>query len=495
MPDIDKRLRYFNGQFLKANDFTNEQNYHIDRLERHTRLMHTPGVAGGLAVTGDQNTPQVTVGSGTAIDGNGKQIVLVGDRTVRVDRDELKGRDVLIVISYGEVDSDLATVGAQEATRVQEVPTLAAVLASSNPSEAQFIRLASASVNAQGNLVDKPKDIRQKAGQPTIADGAIAEIKLDPTVRAKLVNNGNTHDHTAGNGGRIRHSSLDLSDAGTNPHNTTAADVKALPLTGGILSGPVTLNGAAVLRARMTVQTNTAGSVTGVAGGPVISNLGSAFVLNTAKDSYALVAKVSDTADVLPGRTAIPAAAFVAISGFDGSPGIYAMSKVGTPAVIVEGDVSIKGNLSKSGGTFRIDHPLDPANKYLNHSFVESPDMKNIYDGVVTLDVQGEAVVALPLWFDALNQDLRYQLTCIGGYAPVYIAQEVQDNQFTIAGGVEGLKVSWQVTGVRQDAWAKDHRVPVEEFKPAEQRGTYLYREGDRALALTALEPCVLVEH
>jgi hypothetical protein len=103
--------------------------------------------------------------------------------------------------------------------------------------------------------------------------------------------------------------------------------------------------------------------------------------------------------------------------------------------------------------------------------------------------------VALPLWFDALNQDLRYQLTCIGGYAPVYIAQEVQDNQFTIAGGVEGLKVSWQVTGVRQDAWAKDHRVPVEEFKPAEQRGTYLYREGDRALALTALEPCVLVEH
>jgi hypothetical protein len=44
---------------------------------------------------------------------------------------------------------------------------------------------------------------------------------------------------------------------------------------------------------------------------------------------------------------------------------------------------------------FRIDHPLDPANKYLNHSAVESPDMKNIYDGVVTLDADGEAVVEL----------------------------------------------------------------------------------------------------
>src|SRR5262249_4097207 len=84
-----------------------------------------------------------------------------------------------------------------------------------------------------------------------------------------------------------------------------------------------------------------------------------------------------------------------------------------------QGRVNVAGNLSKSGGSFKIDHPLDPANKYLYHSFVESPDMKNIYDGVVTLDDKGGATITLPDWFEALNKDFRYQLTCIGGYAPV----------------------------------------------------------------------------
>ena len=98
------------------------------------------------------------------------------------------------------------------------------------------------------------------------------------------------------------------------------------------------------------------------------------------------------------------------------------------------------GTLSKTAGSFKIDHPLDPANKYLYHSFVELPDMKNIYDGVATLDANGAAVVTLPDWFEALNEEFRYQLTCIGGYAPVYIAQEIKDNQFTIAGGTARLQ-------------------------------------------------------
>ncbi|KPL03678.1 MAG: hypothetical protein AMJ73_05825 [candidate division Zixibacteria bacterium SM1_73] len=81
--------------------------------------------------------------------------------------------------------------------------------------------------------------------------------------------------------------------------------------------------------------------------------------------------------------------------------------------------------MSKGGGGFKIDHPLDPQNKYLYHSFVESPDMKNVYDGVVVLDANGQAVVELPYYFGAVNKDFRYQLTCIGGFAPVYIAEEM----------------------------------------------------------------------
>lgn len=142
-----------------------------------------------------------------------------------------------------------------------------------------------------------------------------------------------------------------------------------------------------------------------------------------------------------------------------------------------DGDVWVNGNLSKNGGSFKIDHPLDPANKYLYHSFVESPDMKNIYDGVATLDARGEANITMPEWFGALNRDFRYQLTCIGGFAPVYIAEELTNNRFKIAGGRPGWRVSWQITGIRQDVWANAHRIPVEEVKPTLERGTYLHPE------------------
>jgi hypothetical protein len=142
------------------------------------------------------------------------------------------------------------------------------------------------------------------------------------------------------------------------------------------------------------------------------------------------------------------------------------------------GHVHVNGNLSKLGGSFQIDHPLDPANKYLYHSFVESPDMMNIYNGNVVLDDKGEAWVKLADWFEALNQDFRYQLTPIGGWAPLYVAEKIQGNRFKIAGGEPGLEVSWQVTGIRHDVWAEQNRIPVEEEKPADEKGLYLYPRG-----------------
>ena len=142
------------------------------------------------------------------------------------------------------------------------------------------------------------------------------------------------------------------------------------------------------------------------------------------------------------------------------------------------GNVAIHGTLSKTAGSFQIDHPLDPEHKYLNHSFVESPDMKNIYDGVVVLDANGAATITLPDWFGALNKDFRYQLTPIGAPGPnLHIAQEIANNMFAIAGGAAGLKVSWMVTGIRQDAYANAHRIPVEEDKPAAVQGKFLHPE------------------
>ena len=159
--------------------------------------------------------------------------------------------------------------------------------------------------------------------------------------------------------------------------------------------------------------------------------------------------------------------------------GIYGEATGGASyAGYFRGNVYVSGSVSKPGGSFKIDHPLDPANQYLYHSFVESPDMKNIYDGIVTLDAQGTATVELPKWFETLNSDFRYGLTALGQPCPeLYIAEEVKKGQFKVAGGKPNQRVSWQLTGIRQDEWAKAHRIPVEEVKPANEKGLYLHPE------------------
>jgi hypothetical protein len=154
--------------------------------------------------------------------------------------------------------------------------------------------------------------------------------------------------------------------------------------------------------------------------------------------------------------------------------GVFGFSS-GSRAGYFVGNVEVTGGCCASGaGTYRIDHPLDPENRYLYHAAVESPDMKNIYDGVAVLDASGEAVVTLPAWFEVLNRDFRYQLTAIGApMSDLYVAEEISGNSFKIAGGVSGMKVSWQVTGIRHDPYAEQNRVAVEQDKPANERGTY----------------------
>ncbi len=143
------------------------------------------------------------------------------------------------------------------------------------------------------------------------------------------------------------------------------------------------------------------------------------------------------------------------------------------------GNANVTGTLSKGAGSFKIDHPLDPYNRYLYHSFVESPEMMNIYNGQARIDANGTATVQMPDYFQALNRDFRYQLTPIGAPMPnLYIAHEMtEQGVFVIAGGVPGAKVSWQVTGVREDAFANANRIPVEEWKSGDAVGKLLHPE------------------
>ena len=179
------------------------------------------------------------------------------------------------------------------------------------------------------------------------------------------------------------------------------------------------------------------------------------------------------------------------VSGISGNVGVYAENNQNTGshakaylgarccAGDFYGNVYIHGRLDVEGAKhFMIDDPIDPSNKYLYHASVESSDMKNIYDGIAVLDMKGEAVVIMPEWFDALNKDFRYQLTAIGAPMPgLFIAQEIKNNSFKISGGKPGNKVSWMLTGIRQDAWAKANPLKVEQKKPENEKGTYLHPE------------------
>jgi hypothetical protein len=176
----------------------------------------------------------------------------------------------------------------------------------------------------------------------------------------------------------------------------------------------------------------------------------------------------------------------IAIYGIDTTQSSAGLVGIAPYAVIANGsvlagefigNVEVEGALSKDSGSFKIDHPLDPANKYLYHSFVESPDMMNIYNGNVTTDAAGEAVVALPEWFETLNRDFRYQLTVLGQFAQAIVSSKVANHQFSIQTDRPNVEVSWQVTGIRQDAWANAHRIPVEEMKPEKERGFYRHPE------------------
>jgi len=219
-----------------------------------------------------------------------------------------------------------------------------------------------------------------------------------------------------------------------------------------------------------------AGAATLAAGGPGVVGTGGSGTASQAQGG----AGGMFTGGSAPGGSG---AGVVAIGGdsnvsAEGGNGIYAQPGLnGRYAGEFKGDVVVFGNIYKSGGSFKIDDPADPADKYLSHSFVESPDMMNIYNGNVVTNSKGEATVELPSWFEALNRDFRYQLTPIGQFAQAMVATEIANGRFTIKTDKPRVKVSWQVTGVRQDAWANAHRIPVEQEKNATEKGHYLHPE------------------
>jgi hypothetical protein len=141
------------------------------------------------------------------------------------------------------------------------------------------------------------------------------------------------------------------------------------------------------------------------------------------------------------------------------------------------GNVLVTGVVSSTSEEAVIDHPLDPANKYLAHAAVQSSEIMNLYTGNITTDELGLATVTLPDWFESLNTDFRYQLTVVGQFAQAIIKNKIANGKFTIMTNASHVEVSWQVTAVRQDAYALANPLVVERQKSAKERGFYLHPE------------------
>jgi len=208
---------------------------------------------------------------------------------------------------------------------------------------------------------------------------------------------------------------------------------------------------------------------------------------NTTATGYGLRSEVVTTATGAGNRYGVYAASWYGQSqsygvygygyGGSGSYGVYGNAGGATVnyAGYFAGDVHVSGTLSKAAGSFKIDDPRDPENKYLSHSFVESPDMMNVYNGNITTDENGTATVTLPSYFSMLNKDFKYQLTVMGeNFAQAIVYKKIEDGIFIIKTNIPNIEVSWQVTGVRKDPYAIKHPIIVEQDKPDVEKGTYL---------------------
>ncbi len=265
--------------------------------------------------------------------------------------------------------------------------------------------------------------------------------------------------------------------------DNTAVGFKALADTGGGSNNTGVGNSAIYSNAGGSYNTgvgeialyyNTSGSYNtalGYSAGPGSSFTGLSYATAigagaVVNESNALVLGGTGTSAVTVGiGTATPSNAYLldVESPASGPNGVY-----------INGNLNVTGSITGATKNFTIDHPLDPANKYLVHASVESSEMMNIYTGNVTTDDEGEATVQLPDWFEALNTDFRYQLTVIGQFAQAIVAREIQNHQFVIRTNAPNVKVSWQVAGVRQDAYAKAHPLVVEQEKSARERASHV---------------------
>ena len=193
-----KRLHYFDHQFLRADDFTDEQSYHVTMRRLHNQLLHSWGIAAGLEVTFQGGATSVTVGAGVAIDGLGREIVLPADQLVELVSFPADQR-IYVTVSYAEQDTDeSAETGASGDTRTTEQPKFASLLNAPNDASQQIVLAVVSRTGTEVTAVDT--SARRPAGtaggsldvlalsfrDPAIVSAGWVQMRLEAVNRALL---------------------------------------------------------------------------------------------------------------------------------------------------------------------------------------------------------------------------------------------------------------------------------------------------------------------
>jgi len=260
-----KRMNYFKGEFLQAQDFKDEQQYHVDMLRRHNKNLHTWGIADGLDITFIVGEKKITVTKGMAIDAKGKQIVLLEDK--EIDLSASTETTLYVTVSYKEIPTDPRDeTGIKDNTRITEEtdikhekdkpsdPSVDLILGKVILNPDKTIKEIDKSERKNAGVVGGDLEVKSLAFSLPIATDQWPKIKgLDGgSPGIEITSNKTSFTGDLNVAGKV--DGRDVSADGTkldnhvgitsgNPHGTTAAQVGALPVSGGTLSGNLQVNG------------------------------------------------------------------------------------------------------------------------------------------------------------------------------------------------------------------------------------------------------------
>lgn len=176
--NLDERMNWFDRQFLRAQDFADESDYQVDRLRRHLRTLHTPGVAEGLTVSGQPGDTTVTVAPGTALDAQGCEIVLITQSPPLTLSPTSTTAE--LYVSYTEAQTNPSQdPGISGYTRITEVPqfTFRETAPGSQPVPVYGVLLAALSLSG-GTLTSAPDVTVQTNAGAAVGDVTAFSVTL-----------------------------------------------------------------------------------------------------------------------------------------------------------------------------------------------------------------------------------------------------------------------------------------------------------------------------